>query len=192
MAWFRLRIQPMTQNCSLIRPLKQLSRKDPKPILPPSVVSLHRALVTFLTGYICSTKNQSSRCHSRTNCHGSPCCRCWNSISLCRKFPHAKKDISWSVAYRTQQTVVTVTVTGTNPAATGAPAVTLDVGDSTPAPSATPATPANGNIGDFGKCSVPEIEFGVGFDNRKETSFQPVDKGEILLLFSHPCASDLP
>ncbi|KNZ81853.1 hypothetical protein J132_10131 [Termitomyces sp. J132] len=33
-----------------------------------------------------------------------------------------------------------------------------------------------GGIGDFGKCTVPQIEFGVGFDNRKETSFQPVDK----------------
>ncbi|KAL0061947.1 hypothetical protein AAF712_011231 [Marasmius tenuissimus] len=33
-----------------------------------------------------------------------------------------------------------------------------------------------GAIGDFGSCSIPEVEFGVGFDNRKETSFQPVDK----------------
>lgn len=32
------------------------------------------------------------------------------------------------------------------------------------------------NIGNFGKCSVPQIEFATGFDNRKETSFQPVDK----------------
>ena len=36
---------------------------------------------------------------------------------------------------------------------------------------------AAGAIGDFGSCSVPEVEFGVGFDGRKETSFQPVDKG---------------
>lgn len=35
-----------------------------------------------------------------------------------------------------------------------------------------------GNIGDFGSCSVPEIEFGVGFDGRRETSFRPVDMGE--------------
>ncbi|KAF9267790.1 hypothetical protein L218DRAFT_854619 [Marasmius fiardii PR-910] len=35
---------------------------------------------------------------------------------------------------------------------------------------------AAGGIGNFGSCSVPEVEFGVGFDNRKETSFQPVDK----------------
>ncbi|KAF8208876.1 hypothetical protein K438DRAFT_1930422 [Mycena galopus ATCC 62051] len=32
------------------------------------------------------------------------------------------------------------------------------------------------SIGNFGKCSVPQIEFAVGFDNRKETSFQPVDQ----------------
>ena len=41
------------------------------------------------------------------------------------------------------------------------------------------ATPAGGGsgIGNFGKCSVPQIEFGAGFDGRRETSFQPVDKG---------------
>lgn len=33
-------------------------------------------------------------------------------------------------------------------------------------------------IGNFGSCSVPQIEFGVGFDNRKETSFQPADEGK--------------
>ncbi|KAJ3967410.1 hypothetical protein EV361DRAFT_807315, partial [Lentinula raphanica] len=31
-------------------------------------------------------------------------------------------------------------------------------------------------IGDFGSCTVPQIQFGVGFDNRKETSFEPVDQ----------------
>ena len=36
----------------------------------------------------------------------------------------------------------------------------------------------DGNIGNFGSCSVPEIEFGAGFDGRRETSFQPVDLGE--------------
>ena len=32
-----------------------------------------------------------------------------------------------------------------------------------------------GNIGNFGSCSVPKIEFGQGFDGRKETSFRPAD-----------------
>lgn len=41
---------------------------------------------------------------------------------------------------------------------------------------AASSTASAGAIGDFGKCTVPQIEFGVGFDNRKETSFQPVDK----------------
>ncbi|KAG6908689.1 hypothetical protein DXG01_003703 [Tephrocybe rancida] len=72
-------------------------------------------------------------------------------------------------------TVVTVTVTGTNPAAIG-PATTFTVGDSTASAPAATTTSTPGSIGDFGKCSVPQIEFGVGFDNRKETSFQPVDK----------------
>ncbi|RPD59979.1 hypothetical protein L226DRAFT_462918 [Lentinus tigrinus ALCF2SS1-7] len=37
-------------------------------------------------------------------------------------------------------------------------------------------TDGSGGIGDFGSCSVPQIEFGTGFDNRKETAFEPVDK----------------
>ena len=45
-----------------------------------------------------------------------------------------------------------------------------------------------GNIGNFGSCSVPEIEFGVGFDGRRETSFQPVDKGMFSsFTFTLPC-----
>lgn len=44
-------------------------------------------------------------------------------------------------------------------------------GTGNPAASPTAAAPA-----DFGSCSVPQIEFGVGFDGRKETSFQPTDK----------------
>ena len=35
-----------------------------------------------------------------------------------------------------------------------------------------------GDIGDFGSCTVPQIEFGQGFDGRKETSFRPVDQSE--------------
>ena len=69
---------------------------------------------------------------------------------------------------------VTVTVTA------GADAVTA-VASSTDsaAATATSSTAAASNIGNFGSCSVPQIEFGVGFDNRKETSFQPADKGEL-------------
>ena len=49
----------------------------------------------------------------------------------------------------------------------------------------------DGNIGNFGSCSVPEIEFGAGFDNRRETSFRPVDLGEFnlvlfILFFARP------
>lgn len=61
------------------------------------------------------------------------------------------------------------------------PAVTVTVGDDT-ATAAPPAatTPATAPAGvDFGSCTVPEIEFAAGFDNRKETSFQPTDKRKI-------------
>ena len=33
-------------------------------------------------------------------------------------------------------------------------------------------------IGNFGSCTVPEIEFGQGFDGRKETSFRAVDQSK--------------
>lgn len=68
--------------------------------------------------------------------------------------------------------VVTVTVTGTATAA-ATDAVTVSVGTSTAAAATSTSSAA---IGNFGSCSVPQIEFGVGFDNRKETSFEPVDK----------------
>ncbi|THV07401.1 hypothetical protein K435DRAFT_815603 [Dendrothele bispora CBS 962.96] len=64
-------------------------------------------------------------------------------------------------------TTVTVTV-GTDSAASTTAAA--------PVATASAVASGSGNIGDFGSCSVPQIEFGVGFDNRKETSFQPVDK----------------
>jgi len=45
-----------------------------------------------------------------------------------------------------------------------------------PSPSNTVASP--GSPSPFGSCSVPQIKFGVGFDNRKETSFEPVDNSK--------------
>lgn len=35
---------------------------------------------------------------------------------------------------------------------------------------------ATSAIGNFGSCTVPQVKFAVGFDNRKETSFEPVDQ----------------
>ncbi|KAH9850265.1 hypothetical protein C2E23DRAFT_735448 [Lenzites betulinus] len=69
------------------------------------------------------------------------------------------------------ESVVTVTVTAS---ATDAAATTA-VAAATTAAAAT-ATGDAGSIGNFGSCTVPQIEFATGFDNRKETSFQPVDK----------------
>ncbi|TRM65095.1 hypothetical protein BD626DRAFT_240688 [Schizophyllum amplum] len=60
-----------------------------------------------------------------------------------------------------------VTSTASDAAATSA-----DCGS---AADAGTVTAASSNIGDFGSCTTPQIEFGVGFDNRKETSFRPVD-----------------
>lgn len=63
--------------------------------------------------------------------------------------------------------------------ASSAAATEAATATSAAAPAATSAAADSGSsaVGDFGSCSVPQIEFGVGFDNRKETSFEPVDKG---------------
>jgi hypothetical protein len=72
----------------------------------------------------------------------------------------------------------------------GAPATPVATKATTKAPAATapvaaaPATGAASSIGNFGKCSVPQIEFAVGFDGRTETSFRPVD----LASFNHGSA----
>lgn len=50
---------------------------------------------------------------------------------------------------------------------------------------------SNSPIGNFGECSVPEIEFGTGFDGRKETSFQPVDKSMCSILSFHSFSCSL-
>ena len=53
------------------------------------------------------------------------------------------------------------------------------------------STAAAGNatssaIGNFGSCTPPQIQFGVGFDGRKETAFEPVDKSRLTLPGSYP------
>ena len=45
----------------------------------------------------------------------------------------------------------------------------------------------SGGIGDFGSCSVPQITFAVGLDNRKETAFEPTD----LKSFNHGSAQNI-
>ncbi|KAJ6538459.1 hypothetical protein DFH09DRAFT_1398180, partial [Mycena vulgaris] len=62
-------------------------------------------------------------------------------------------------------TTVTVIAKATQAATTTAAA----------ASTTTAASTASGAIGNFGKCSLPEIKFAVGLDGRKETSFEPVD-----------------
>ncbi|KAK7033148.1 hypothetical protein R3P38DRAFT_2921026 [Favolaschia claudopus] len=41
---------------------------------------------------------------------------------------------------------------------------------------ATPTVPPVSALGNFGSCSIPEIEFGTGFDGHVGTSFRPVDQ----------------
>ncbi|KAF5327607.1 hypothetical protein D9619_004807 [Psilocybe cf. subviscida] len=82
--------------------------------------------------------------------------------------------------------------TATAPAATSAPASGNTNNDNTNNGGNTGNGDANtgndnGGIGNFGKCTVPEIEFAAGFDNRRETSFQPTDKTS----FPHSSAQNI-
>ncbi|KAI0049803.1 hypothetical protein FA95DRAFT_803598 [Auriscalpium vulgare] len=78
-------------------------------------------------------------------------------------------------------------------AASAAPATATPTVAPTAAPAAatpaaaTPAAAASSAVGNFGSCSVPEIQFGVGFDGRKETSFEPVDQKS----FNHGSADNI-
>ena len=63
--------------------------------------------------------------------------------------------------------------TGSGTASAASPAVT-----NAAVAVSTSSSSSSSSIGNFGSCSVPQIEFGVGFDNRKETSFEPVDKSK--------------
>ena len=65
-------------------------------------------------------------------------------------------------------------------AAAAATASAADTAAATATAAAASSTAAAGSIGDFGSCTVPQIEFGTGFDGRKETSFEPVDKSKLL------------
>ncbi|EKM58301.1 uncharacterized protein PHACADRAFT_252512 [Phanerochaete carnosa HHB-10118-sp] len=80
---------------------------------------------------------------------------------------------------------VTVTVTAdgsASAAATDAASATL----SSSAAAAT-STASAASIGNFGSCTIPEITFGVGFDNRKETSFEPTNQAD----YNHGSADNI-
>ncbi|KDQ62386.1 hypothetical protein JAAARDRAFT_30290 [Jaapia argillacea MUCL 33604] len=76
---------------------------------------------------------------------------------------------------------IALTTAAASATATCPPPVTVTVtaGSTTSTATANVAVASvtsSSSLGSFGKCTVPQIEFGVGFDGRKETSFQPVDK----------------
>jgi len=84
-----------------------------------------------------------------------------------------------SCAVPTATVTITVDAAATTDAATSAATASISISSSaTAAASAATGTStlSASQIGDFGSCTVPQIEFGTGFDGRKETAFQPVDK----------------
>ncbi|KAF9038115.1 hypothetical protein BJ165DRAFT_422639 [Panaeolus papilionaceus] len=72
---------------------------------------------------------------------------------------------------------ITVKVVGTPiPIPSGAVVVTFGRRASSTTPVATPTVSPLPTGASFGSCSIPEIEFGAGYDNRRETSFRPADQ----------------
>jgi len=67
-----------------------------------------------------------------------------------------------------------------SPPASFGPSTTISSSASASTTHASGSASAGGanasGVDNFGSCSVPQIEFGTGFDGRKETSFQPVNK----------------
>ncbi|KAF5367372.1 hypothetical protein D9758_003733 [Tetrapyrgos nigripes] len=92
------------------------------------------------------------------------------AIAIGSAAPTTTAAIATGSAVPPCESTVTVTVAAT------AAAVATGAASSNSTATGGAATGNAGAIGDFGSCSVPQIEFGVGFDNRKETSFEPVDK----------------
>jgi uncharacterized protein with GYD domain len=80
-------------------------------------------------------------------------------------------------------------VPGTGSASTAAAGTTTGATSTAGATDSSTATStaSTSSIGNFGSCSIPQIEFATGFDNRKETSFQPVDK----ISFNHGSAQNI-
>ncbi|KIP05829.1 hypothetical protein PHLGIDRAFT_36220 [Phlebiopsis gigantea 11061_1 CR5-6] len=89
-----------------------------------------------------------------------------------------------------QGNVIAGSSTGSTAATSSAAATTAAATTSTAAASSSAASSAassSAGIGNFGSCTVPQIEFATGFDNRKETSFQPVDQTS----FNHGSAQNI-
>ncbi|KAF8896338.1 hypothetical protein BD779DRAFT_577336 [Infundibulicybe gibba] len=108
---------------------------------------------------------------------------------------HSKRATSAETATTSCATAITVTVSGTGPVVTAANAVTVTFGEfasstTTAAPATTTTvatTPDSVSNSNFGACTTPQIQFGTGFDGRKETSFEPVDKAS----FNHGSSQDV-
>ncbi|KAG8976350.1 hypothetical protein FRB90_009228, partial [Tulasnella sp. 427] len=81
---------------------------------------------------------------------------------------------------------VTVTVTVTDGAAVATSTTTAAATTSAAAAAETTSTSSASAL-DFGSCSNPTIEFGAGFDGRKDNSFRPVDSAE----FNHGSALNI-
>jgi hypothetical protein len=88
----------------------------------------------------------------------------------------ASSTSSTDVAEESCPAAVTVTVTADAGATAAATTSSSTAATTTAPPSAVEVASTSSSIGNFGSCSVPQIEFATGFDGRTETSFQPVDK----------------
>lgn len=82
---------------------------------------------------------------------------------------------------------VTVTVSGAAATSTAAASTTSSTASATTDDVSAVSTDSASQIGNFGSCTIPQIEFGVGFDGRTETAFQPTNQAD----YNHGSADNI-
>lgn len=106
------------------------------------------------------------------------------------RYGNASQLTRYELTFISYQGAVTVTVTAAADAATSTADVTTTTADATTTAAAAvdtaAAVAASGSV-DLGSCTNPTIQFGLGFDGRKEDSFEPVDQTE----FNHGSALNI-
>ncbi|KAJ7104134.1 hypothetical protein B0H15DRAFT_808699 [Mycena belliarum] len=85
----------------------------------------------------------------------------------------ASTAVTVYAGYATRSASPSAASSGSTPSSptSAAPSATADTGRAAAGSASSPSA-----IGNFGSCSVPEIEFGTGFDGQPQFAFQPVNR----------------
>ncbi|KAF7320791.1 hypothetical protein HMN09_00165500 [Mycena chlorophos] len=132
---------------------------------------------TFAPGNVGDSTGKGNTCDDANDATG--CIFTQNLLVPDATADEINAAVGGSAAPAASQAPATGEAAETTAAAAAAAATTAAAAATTAQAAATTAastSSSSGNFGDFGSCSVPQIEFATGFDGRKETSFQPLDK----------------